>query len=499
MPLSMAFLQSIKTVISGKDDHAWFAWLYGNWCNPDRRWDEEACVHGYRNTLSLSEPSLDTTATDVGMTGWHPRWVVWDDPLVANKIRAQGTHIENALTAFNATYKALANDGILFLVCTRYQDNDVAGSRFTDEGILSWDGMECPNTMIFSKHAMGTGKWRVFHWDVEEELTGRATCPEIMDEERMAHEKAINAEDYACQYRNNPGSGEHAPITEQQIRDCFMDYEDLRHTPIMHQSVHLDTAFKNLRTIRSGDYSVIVPFFHDQRPNGIVYLHTDQIRASNMWRSEQFTDALIDVLRDGRRQFISLHSITDEREMGGKEGMYKQYLLSTLRGAGFKQVNDKTIKQFPRQGTIKRERIRKAAALWAQGYVRVLLHKDQKGNWIVPELTRVLLNQFMRVDTVGNDDLADAASDVFMPGVWRKPTFDTNQFALDEGARIRQPGDEELKSIGEPLTNEQLRELMEDSTEYNNGLGPGALPSEYTALSGGAEYNPLGRHSYQDE
>lgn len=476
--LSIDFLRAIQTVISGKDKNSWFCWLYGNWYNPEREWTKRYCHHGFRETTSLSEPSFDTTAVDIGMTGYHHRWHVWDDPISKNKLRDGGAYLDNVHTGFNGSYKALQPDGMLMLVCTRYLDSDVAGEHLLNEGVRTWDGIPCPNTMIFQKHPLGKGAWRVYFWQVEDDLTGRATCPEIMDEERIAQEKGLDAEDFACQYQNDPGSSEHAPLVEKHVRELFMQYKDFKQlVPVDAVTLHLDTAFKSPDNIRKGDYSVIVPFYHDMRSNGILYLDTDKICASNAWRSEEFSDELIRVAQQYRRELVVIRCITDEKETGGKEGIYKQNLIATLRGAGLRVPR---IEQFNRQGTKKRERIRKSAGLWAEGYVRILLHKDAHGAWEIPQNTRMLLNQIMRVDVVKHDDLADAAADVFMPGVWRRPVFETN-ISREEGMSPRSPGDENLRALSRPMTNEELRVLMDSgTTDYNNGLG------DFT-------YNPLER------
>lgn len=476
--LSVDFVRAIQNTISAKAESrklSWFCWLYGNWYNPEREWTKRYCHHGYRNTTSLSEPSFDTSAVDIGMTGYHHRMHVWDDPITKNKLREGGTYLDNVHTAFNASYKALQPDGLFILVCTRYLDDDVAGRHFKDEGVKTWDGMECPNTMIFEKYALGAGTWRVFFWQVEDELTERATCPEIMDEERIAQEKGLDAEDFACQYQNDPGSSVHAPLLERQVRDIFMTYEDFRRdVPIESVSIHLDTAFKSVLNIRKGDESVAVPFYHDMRPNGMIYLDTDKIKASNAWRSEEFTDELIDVLQRYRREVIPVRCLTDEKEQGGKEGIYRQNLIASFRGAGLRVPR---IHQFNRQGTKKRERIRKAAGLWAEGYVRILLHKDKLGNWEIPGSTRRLLTQLMRTDVVKHDDLADAAADVFMPEVWRKPSFVA--FQRDEGGTPRSPGDEHLQAMSKPISNDELRHLMDAGADsWNHGM----VDIEYSPL-----------------
>jgi hypothetical protein len=471
--LTIDFLNSIGLTISaGNKSQSWFCWLYGNWKNPAREWTKTAFHHALRTNTTLAEPSFDMTAVDIGMTGYHHDQYWWDDPLVQNKLRDGGTHLDTVHSAFNATYKALQNDGLLALVCTRYLDDDVAGRKFRDEGIASWTGMDNPNTMIFSKHPMGKGAWHVYFWQVEDELTEKATCPEIMDEDRIRMEKDSNPEEFACQYQNNPGTSTHAPLTEVQARDCFLSYKDFKNdVPIENASIHLDTAFKSVETIRSGDSTALVTFLHDARPNGLLYLHTDLLKASNTWRSEDFSLVIIQVMKSLRSSGYPLKCITDEKEFGGKEGIYKQNLLATIKGAGFKTTPK--IHQFNRQGTNKRARVRKAAGLWADGYVRVLLHKDARGEWIIPPVVRELLNQIMRIDVVTHDDIADAAADVFMPEVWRKPSF--NSLQTDEGMPQMNPGDAGLKALSRPLTNEEIRTLTDDAKEYegyNNGLGP---------------------------
>lgn len=489
--LAKDFLNSIAETISGKNkEQSWFSWLYGNWKNPNREWTNTAFHHGYRRNTSLQEPSFDITAVGVGMTGYHHDQHWWDDPIIKNKIRDGGSYMDTVHTAFNASFKALQTDGILGLVCTRYLDGDVAGKRMKTDGVASWSGMACRNTSVFNEVPLGKGIWHVYFWQVEDENTEKATCPEIMDETRIAYEKNQDQEDFACQYQNDPGTSIHAPLSMDQIRDLFVDYKDLKHEfPIENVSYHLDTAFKSPDSVRSGDFSVIVPVFHDVRTNGFMYVDTDRVRHSNEWRSDQFSDQLVSVMQQHRRMLIPVKCVTDEREMGGKEGLYRQNFIATMRGAGLRFGK---LHQFPRQGTNKRTRIRKAAGLIAEGYMRFFLHKRPGctctnrvscPHWIIPPTIHELFDQLMRVDVAEHDDLADALSDAFMPEVWRKPLFE--QASLEEGMQPRQPGDEGLKTLSRPMTNEELRVVMADregnDEDYNNGLGPDSpwLPARH--------------------
>jgi hypothetical protein len=487
--LSKDFVSSIGLTISGQNkEQAWFSWLYGNWKNPNREWTNTAFHHAFRRNISLQEPSYDMTAVGAGMTGYHHDQHWWDDPIIKNKIRDGGTYMDTVHTAFNASFKAVQRNGLLALVCTRYLDDDVAGRHFTEDGIASWSGMPNPNSMVFRKHALGEGIWHVYFWQAEDEVKSIATCPEIMDEASIAVEKGSDPEDFACQYQNDPGTSIHAPLSEEQIRDLFVDYKDLKHEyPIEAVSYHLDTAFKSPDAVRAGDYNAIVPVFHDVRPNGYMYVDTDRIRHSNEWRSDQFSDELVAIMQQHRRMLIPCRCVTDEAEMGGKGGLYRQNFISTMKSAGLRFGR---FHQFPRQGTNKRQRIRKAAGLIAEGYMRFFLHKRPGcqctsrttcSHWIIPPAARALFNELIRVDVTAHDDLADAVSDAFMPEVWRKPIFATQ--GLEETMAPHQPGDEGLKFLSRRMTDEELRVVMVDHQrdDFNNGLGPEAqwLPARH--------------------
>lgn len=469
-PLSQDLLLTISTVVSLPNADAWFCWLYGIWKVPRRKWTEDYVVHGYRKTISLSEPSFDTTAVGVGMTGYHPLWAVWDDPIYADKLREGGTYMDTVHTSVDATYPALSTMGFFLIVGTRYLDDDVCGRHLRDEGVLSWDGMPCPDPVgVTEKIPFGQGVWRVHFWQAEDEMTGTPTLPEVMSAAEIQRAKTSNPDDFAKQYQNNPGQSEATPILWDQIKACFVDYAEVRQLPISECSIHFDTAFKNAKNVQKGDDSAIVPVLHDDRPNGLVYLHTDHICASNAWRDDQFNDELLKRMRLIRKEGYRIKCLTDEKETGGKEGVYARQIDALLRGAGFPATK---FYQFNRQGTNKRVRIRASIGFWTEGYVRILLHKDAEGKWIIPPAVSKLLNQILRIDVVKHDDLADCTADIWVQGVWRKPSFDTYPQNRDEGMPIRHMGDDAIKAFERPLTNEEVIVLATEGREFIEGLGP---------------------------
>lgn len=464
LDLSSDILSSIAKVISHEDHNSWFSWLYGNWHDPQREWTQRYLHDGYRSNTALSEPSFDTTAVDIGMTGYHHHQHWWDDPIVKNKMRDGGTYLESVMTAFNASYPALQTDGFLAQVLTRYADSDVAGTRLREDGVLTWDGMEPPSSTYFDKVARGSGVWRVYFLQAQDS-EGEPVLPEVMSARECAEAKRRDPLDYACQYMNDPGTGEHMPLNEEKMHSFYMDRAELGGIPIAFATVHLDTAFKDEKTIRRGDDSAIVTFLHDRRPNGLVYF--DQAVGSNAWNEEAFMDQFVQVLLSLRRRGYFVKCVTDEVEMGGKRGIFKSHLIATIRGAGLPVPK---IMQFPRQATQKSKRIRGAAGMWADGFVRLPVFKDSSGAFLpnsVPGL-KELRSQMLRVGISSHDDYADAASDVWAEGVWVKPSIDSSSFNTSFGVDIYQPGDEALKSFSKRLTDTEVRALYDETVRNDD-------------------------------
>ncbi len=472
--LSRDILEAISSVVSGNDPDSWFVWLYGNWKQGARTWKpREALVSGYRKAGNISESTYDISATDIGMTGYHHRQHWWDDPLIANKIReGRDAYLRSAHTAVNASYNALLTNGLMALTLTRYLDDDIAGRHFREEGISTWTGMPCPHMALFDKVEFGAGIWHVFFYQTEDELTGEPTHPILWTKQAIKEAKARDPEDFSCQQQNNPGSGERAPLIESQLPYLYMTYEDFHwQRQIEWATIHIDTAFKTKENVRTGDDSAIVVWLKDATGTGILYLDTELCRSSNEWREEDFNKELIKVCLNLRRRGIFIRAITDEMEPGGKAGSYKNRLLGILRSAGFNMGEDQFI-QLNRTSN-KRARIRTAAGHWAEGYVRILLHK-RNNEWFLNPTIRKLFSQILRIDVVSHEDLADAATDGFIRELWAPPTSNPG-IPGGEGTTPLRPWDNDLKDIGKGPTNEELRQLDLERQELENEgyLSPG--------------------------
>ena len=484
---SVDILKAQKAVMSGEDEDSWFVWLYGNWKQGATDWHKTHVNHGYRRARNISEPSFDMSSSAIGSTGYHPRQCWWDDPLIKNKLKQDKVaYLRGQHEAVNASFNSVHTNGLIALTLTRYLDNDIAGVHMRTEGVKTWSGMPCPHMSMFDEVPYGEGIWHVFFYQTEDEH-GEPTNPHLWDREMIAAAKKRDSEDFACQQQNNPGSGEHAPLVESQIPWLYMSYQDFNWevTP-QWATIHIDTAFKNQENIGAGDYSAIVVWIKDSKDNGILYLDTELLRASNEWREEDFNKELVKVCLQLRKRGIFIRAITDEKEPGGKEGTYKNRILGILRTAGFNLSEDQFI-QFNRK-IEKKARIRTAVGHWAEGYARIVLRRDrcdcppldydpikhkyiprQCPHFIVPPVVKTLIDQIVRVDVVGHDDLADAMTDGFAHRLWTPPAVKPGS-PQDEGSVPRRPWDEDLKDIGKPMGYEELNQLLNDRNELR-GLG----------------------------
>ncbi len=502
-PFSKDILASIQKVVTGQDKDSWFVWLYGQWRDPSRKWNDEFCHHGFRQSTNLSEPSFDTTGVEIGMTGYHHDVHDVDDPILKTKLRdGREAYMRNVHSSVDSCYNALSPTGLLMFTLTRYLDDDVAGRHLKREGIATWDGMPCPNMALFEDVEMGKGPWHVYFWQTEDERVdnphfpghGIPTLPEVYNIHKIIEHKKRDPEDYACQQQNNPGAGEHTPLLEWQLRDCFTDYRDLNFLiPAMTASVHIDCAFKKKENIGKGDLSTIVVWLHDERPNGLIYLDTDLLRGSNEWRADTFHDELIKVCVALRKRGVFIKAITDDAEIGSHGGgdVYANQIKAILAGSGFR------IPYYPitRQGTRKRSRIRTAAGYWSEGFVRVFLHRPSCNcekampnrlcqHWNIGKSSLAMFNQMLRIDAVDHDDYADAASDVFIErlpgrqnGLWRKPDYSlTLNPSAYEGAIPLGPESAFIKDEGRIFGTELARQINDTAMEAADMLGPGHGP-----------------------
>lgn len=451
-PKAQAFLAPIKEVISGRDPYAWFRHLYGNWYDRTRAWSEDRVVHRYRKALGFSEPSFGTYSVTKGITGYHPLWVVLDDP-TSKETMSESTLLA-ARDSYDSTYPALRTDSMFIGVMTRYAANDCTGHAIEQDGIADWAGM--PST----EYAMTTeGRIHVYFLQgrnpvqtTDESPEGVPVLPEVWDEDGLRRYKKRDPINYAAQIMNTPSIGEHMPLDRSQIDQLWIDRDDL--PPIEYATLHLDCAFSDERRIAEADASVIVTALHDIRDNGLVYI--EHVYRNTLARSNEFITALISRLLTLRGRGIRVKCITDEKTIGGHAGLWKQTLETAITAAGLRCPE---IIILNRGGTKKATRIRAAAGYWAEGYVRLI--RGAEG-------IEHLVNEMLNIDRAPHDDVSDAAADIWQEDVWRRPH---DHRSRDEGAIPIQPGDEEgLRGVRRlVLTGDALQQRIDDI--FPSGLG----------------------------
>jgi len=433
-PKAKGFLGPVRRVMMGEDPDAWFTYLYGQWYDPEREWTIEQVTHAYRTALALTEPSFGTFGVDTGLTGYHPDMVFWDDPLSATKLRAGGDWLKIVRTAVNAAYPALKANSFFCFILTRYLDDDVAGTLMSTEGVASWDGMPCPDGRI--ARDIGKGIWRVYFLQARDKRKtekcwqGEPVLPEVDSHESLLRYEKRDPQGYASQKMNEPGTGEHMPLTQEQIDQIWVARDAA--IPIKYATMHVDTAFKDEERKATGDDNAIIVWLHDLRDNGVVYL--DRVLSSNEWRSEDVLTAMVNTAVDLRRRGIRLAHLTDEKLPGGMDQVWGAAIQAAFSKAGLRCPE---ITFIPRQGKQKAMRITTAAGYWVEGFVR--LYKSAPG-------VQKLIDQMLKPPPYGTkDDVADAASDVWHPDIWTRPQPPDGR-AENLGEIPSQPGDDVLKA-----------------------------------------------------
>lgn len=458
LPLAKAFLKPMKSIMDGSDPDSWFAWMYGNWYSPERDWNTEEVVHGARLSLAVSEPSFAVFGVETGITSKHPLEVFYDDPVTKEKLGESGTWFDTVADSIDSIFNALRADSLFVLTMTRYGDEDPFGTLIEQEGVATWTGHDSPEPYKTE------GAWHVYYLQARDRNNvknfpkGEPLLPEAgyTDKWLTNHEKR-KSQEHSTQYMNDPSTGEHMEISVNQIEKMKIPRSTA--PPIEYATVHIDTAFKDEGRRERGDYSTINVWLHDLRPNGIVYFdRCVRIKC----RDEEFDQYLVRVLWDLKQRGYRVAALTDESEVGGKRGVYKQRLEQVILGAGLQLPE---IYQFNRSGTKKDMRIREAAGYWLQGFVR-LFDDAENLEFLIREMTHIGRTKY--------DDVSDPCADVFRPEVWRGRI--NNLVGMDDQPQMPiQPGDDVLKA----QHARDLDALKRDIFGSNNFASPAeSLPYE---------------------
>lgn len=391
------FAEYVKKIFEGKDPYAIFEWLYGNWVGEDA-WTKERYTVAARS-VNRTEGSFETTSVEKGSTGKHPDIHIGDDYITIDKIRELGTWIGQAKRHFDSIEPTLLPCSMHVYVGTPYTDNDVVTTAMRKDGIKSVFGMPLPPE--YAKYERIDGKWHVYFLPGRK-ADGTPTIPKAWSEERLTKYERDDPSNYAAQIMLRPGSGELVPLSWEQIEQMLCEPSAVPKSLAI--SFHMDTAFKDPKRMGAGDDSVIEVWGHNLGTGDVYFLDSD---GSNQWRDDQFIDALILLYQKWRVKHRHIIAITDEKSIGGKEGIWRGYLRMAFIKAGMFMPR---FIEIARQGTKKVGRITEAASYWIDGHVHLV-----KGT---PGLGK-LMEQMARIGISAKDDYSDAAADVFHPEIYR--------------------------------------------------------------------------------
>lgn len=400
------FMRSILEVISGNEPYALFTWLYGNWKDTNRQWQAAQAVHALRTSLSKTEPSFGTCSVASGKTGYHPDVVYLDDPVSYEKLRESGAWNDQCNTHVAALVPVIKSNGAFVVVGTRYLDDDPIGRLMRSEGVNEVAGMPMLDERVSIDPK---GLWSVYFLQAElgtdDEGMPIPLLPEAWNADELLAYKRSRPIHYASQMMNEPSTGEHNPITQELIQRLYVEREEIpRHMTL---TVHCDTAFRYSKRVARSDSSVIQVWGHSMTGDGSVYYLFGC--GSQRWTAEKFTEKLVEVCQRYILQGYRIRAVTDELEMGGKEGMYKHFLQNAFNTKGLNPPPIVMIRRFGGTGNRKIDRILDASNYWLDG--KVYLVKNAPG-------VQELVSQMTRIGVSAHDDWADAAADVFDPSVY---------------------------------------------------------------------------------
>lgn len=445
---SRDFLGVIKTSMEGRSNYGWWKDLWGSWEPFDsRQWTIESVTHSMRKAVEIRDPSIDVTSITKGGTGTRPDFFVLDDPTSEEKIAKEEDHIKKGVKHLQSMRFAVKSNGLWVVDATRYRDGDVPAEIMNQQGVKAFaeGGME-PRREDYN---LG-GEWEVFFLSARD-ARGDSTLPNVYPNDVLDAMEKEDPTGFAAQMMNMPAEGKHSLLTKEDIDKLWVLPESLEGMDLR-ITIHLDTAFKTLERTQEGDDNVIAVVGHSRSGDGQIYMLDAKV--SNAWTSEDFFDELVALLQRLKRDRKWPYCITDERETGGKEGLFGKVLQARCSAVGMPMPR---LIQISRAGTRKEVRIRMAADYWRQGKVRLL-----KGN---PGIEKLAM-QMRKFGFMEHDDVADAFADAFAEELYFSERVAAN---IGEGGVVtRRPMDNYL-GTGEAGVQEAVRRSLLREERVSSG------------------------------
>lgn len=416
---AIEFLKPIKQVMMGKDEFQRFTWFYGNWYDSSRDWVAERVVHAVRRGTARGEPSFGVWGVETGLTGMHPDVICLDDPITYERMGSHSGWIDVVNQHIASLMPVIKGDGLRIFIGTRYHDGDMIGRAMRVHGCSTISGMHPADTM-----EREDGVWHLYYMQARD-YQGNPTYPEQWPDKRLKEFEREEPARYYAQMMNDPATEELAPLTRAKVDQLWVEKDDVPNN--LRISIHVDTAFKYKERQTRGDHTVIQVWGHARDGSGEVYYLEGY--SSNTWRVEDFNNKLVIILQSLRSRGKWPYILTDEVELGGKQGTWEMTIQNWCHSAGMPAPR---VQLLSRAGKKKLTRIIMAASYWVDGKVKLV--KGAPG-------VEQLIDQMLRIGVSQFDDWADSASDVFDQEVYKPVRLPY----ADESLALARPYDDKLQ------------------------------------------------------
>lgn len=425
--MALKFADAVRQVWGGETPTSRLVDLYGQFAPKNTRvrpWSREKMVTEKRLHLSHADPTLAAYSIAKGPVSGHFNIGILDDPTTDEMMERDMNWLDKVWDAYLRLAFTLDNDALLVVICTRYDDNDIIGRIILQEiepAVRARYG-ELPDDFDFrvgwKKYAHLAG-WEVFYDAVYDDYdpqtrTGKIVYPVIWPQERIDEVRKTPRGErlFQSQLMNDPSGREDAPLSRQDIDECFFDnLDEVPKEAFRTIDIHCDFSFKDAESYsrQRGDFGVM----HVVAKHGGHVYRIDGYRGKDTQKAfGQKLAKLVERvwMEHGRK----VRYVTYEQTMGHGSG--DESTLMWLH-----QVNQETNFDVPRfrgfpirrmkQGNkTKLQRILDMNWAWQEGYV----HLYSEAPYNDPLVYQMLNQGYSQYD-----DDADAFADVFTEGIYK--------------------------------------------------------------------------------
>lgn len=314
LSLAESFLTTIKQWLEGvEDDFCIFNWLYGAWRGENRRWRSEDITHAARS-MDRAEASFGIWSPNSALTGYHPDILCMDDLVSYDALKKDLNWFETAYSHMTDLVPVVEPNGLVILVGTRYSDADPFGRSFKNAGIATIAGH---TDYLEYQPTPRTGRWHVYFLSGRHR-DGTPAIPSVWSESEMRAYELQDPIKFASQVLNRPRAHKLISLTEAQFNEHIVD--DLPDLSCI--TFHMDTAFKSQRKLAGGSETALVVIGHHKLDGHMTVLNTI---AGITFQAQTFAETILQEYKIWS-SVAPVMAITDELEIHGKAGTWKQYL-----------------------------------------------------------------------------------------------------------------------------------------------------------------------------